>query len=138
VHRQKVPTYLSRDPSQSRNKMLWYASNGNSISPSLEQGAVQEKARQGRSSAREQRCVTATQAVSQEISDNAHERLDAKGHVSMRVIIICARHRIVDLAVLRPRRMRVVMRSRQPAEPHVAIQAIQIESRLQYQGVHAR
>jgi hypothetical protein len=96
--------------SQSRDKISSYASHGNSISPSLEQGAALKKARQGRSSAREQRCVTATQAIPQEIFDSTHERLDAKGHVSMRVIIVCARHHIIDLAVLRSHRRRVVMR----------------------------
>jgi hypothetical protein len=96
--------------SQSRDKIPSYASHGNSISPSLEQGAALKKARQGRSSAREQRCVTATQAIPQEIFDSTHERLDAKGHVSMRVIIVCARHHIVDLAVLRSHRRRDVMR----------------------------
>jgi len=50
------------------------------MAPSLEQGATLKKARQGRSSARERRCVTGPQAISQEEGcDNMSERLDAKG-----------------------------------------------------------
>jgi hypothetical protein len=64
VNRPKVPLYIPQGPFTFKGQDMLICKSWQFMSPSPEQGATLEKARQGRSSARERRCVTAPRTIS--------------------------------------------------------------------------